>query len=75
MYEHPPPTIRFQKSGGTPAFYAPEMCTKGDYRGRPADMWACGVTLCMLVGGSLPFEADNLPALFDRSTSIDGHLA
>ena len=56
-----------QKSGGTPAFYAPEMCLKGEYRGRPADIWACGVTLCMLVGGRLPFDADNIPALFGRS--------
>ena len=29
--------------------------------GRAADVWAAGVTLCMLAGGKLPFEADNMP--------------
>ena len=31
------------------------------YAGRAADIWAAGVTLCMLAGGKLPFEADNMP--------------
>ena len=50
------------KSGGTPAFYAPEMMQKGAYHGRPADVWAAGVSLCMMVSGKLPFEADDLPS-------------
>ena len=50
---------------GTPAFYAPEMCVKGAYHGRAADIWASGVTLCMLAGGKLPFEADNMPDTFE----------
>ena len=54
------------KSGGTPAFYAPEMLQKGAYHGRPADMWAMGVSLCMMVGGKLPFLADNLPNMFEK---------
>jgi len=52
------------KSSGTPAFYAPEMCISGAYHGRPADIWACGITLYMLVCGQLPFEADNMPDTF-----------
>ena len=50
---------------GTPAFYAPEMCRKGGYLGRPADLWAAGVTLCMLTGSS-PFAAEHMPAVFER---------
>jgi len=53
------------KTIGTPAFYAPEMCVKGAYHGRAADIWASGVTLCMLAGGKLPFEADNMPDVFE----------
>eukprot|EP00966_Prymnesium_polylepis_P221268 5118500-Prymnesium_polylepis.1 len=41
-------------------------CHSGAYHGRPADVWACGVTLCMLVSGRLPFEADNLPGVFAK---------
>jgi len=37
---------------------------KGAYHGRPADVWAAGVSLCMMVSGKLPFEADDLPSMF-----------
>eukprot|EP00316_Scyphosphaera_apsteinii_P020255 CAMPEP_0119316916 /NCGR_PEP_ID=MMETSP1333-20130426/41358_1 /TAXON_ID=418940 /ORGANISM="Scyphosphaera apsteinii, Strain RCC1455" /LENGTH=660 /DNA_ID=CAMNT_0007322697 /DNA_START=34 /DNA_END=2016 /DNA_ORIENTATION=- len=51
---------------GTPAFFAPEMCRKGGYNGFKADMWAAGVTLCLISGGALPFAADNMPEMFRR---------
>ena len=31
------------------------------FHGRPADVWASGVTLAYLVSGEMPFWADNLP--------------
>ena len=54
------------KATGTPAFFAPEMCVKGAYDGMLADLWAAGVTLCMIVGGAMPFDADNMPEVFRR---------
>jgi len=63
-----------EKSAGTPAFFAPEMCAKGTYRGRPADLWGCGVTLCMLVCGKPPFESDNMPGLFEKIQKGDPTL-
>ena len=59
-------TVR--KALGTPSFYAPEMCRKGAFHGRPADVWTCGVTLAMLVSGEecMPFAADNMPEVFDK---------
>lgn len=53
------------KATGTPAFFAPEMCLKGGYLGPPADVWAAGVTLCMMTG-STPFAAEHTPAVFER---------
>ena len=44
------------KATGTPAFYSPEMCMSKPFHGRPADVWAAGVTLVMLITGKLPFD-------------------
>ena len=30
---------------GTTFYFSPEMCIGTSYRGRPADIWACGVVL------------------------------
>ena len=72
LIEHPRTEGKYKtddsvlKSAGTPAFYAPEMCVKGAYHGKAADVWACGITLCLLVGGKLPFDADNMPDIFEK---------
>ena len=39
---------------GTPSFMAPEVIQCWGY-GKPVDMWACGVLLFLLLGGSPPF--------------------
>ena len=58
------------RTAGTPAFYSPEMCVKGSYRGYASDTWAAGITLCMLISGVPPFTAghnnNNMPELFRR---------
>ena len=43
------------KATGTPAFYAPEMLVGKPFHGKPADVWASGVTLAFLVSGAMPF--------------------
>ncbi len=56
------------RATGTPAFFAPEMLKKGGYRGCPADIWAAGVTLCILCSGDPPFSTKNTSAvdMFNR---------
>ena len=52
------------KTAGTPAFTAPEACAEGDFSGRAADIWACGVTLYMFTHGRVPFLSSNLVQIF-----------
>ncbi|XP_076059541.1 serine/threonine-protein kinase chk-1-like [Oratosquilla oratoria] len=39
---------------GTPRYRAPEVAS-GRYRGQPADVWSCGITLVALLTGSTPW--------------------
>jgi [calcium/calmodulin-dependent protein kinase] kinase len=48
---------------GTPAFLAPEMFTSEVYDPFIADLWAIGVTLFMLVFGTVPFPGGTIVAL------------
>jgi [calcium/calmodulin-dependent protein kinase] kinase len=53
----------FSGSCGTPALLPPEALGAGPdnmFHGRPADVWACGVTLFCLLYGHLPFNVDNM---------------
>ena len=56
------------KPTGTPLFFSPEMChiPAVPFHGRPADVWAAGITLCMLVSGELPFSGDNIPDIWKK---------
>ncbi|XP_076030383.1 serine/threonine-protein kinase chk-1-like [Oratosquilla oratoria] len=46
--------IFLNRKCGTPHYRAPEVCS-GRYRGQPADVWSCGVTLYALLTGSTPW--------------------
>jgi len=54
-----------QRTEGTIAFHAPEMCTGQPFRGKPIDVWALGCTLYHFVQGCLPFWADGPVALYE----------
>jgi len=48
------------RSAGTPAFMAPEMCTGDPYHARLADVWALGACLYMFIYGT-PHPANPPP--------------
>jgi serine/threonine protein kinase len=50
----------FTDSEGTPAFLPPESCGKKGFRGKPADIWACGITLFTMIFGELPFKGQGV---------------
>lgn len=41
---------------GTPSYMAPEVTLGKQYSGAPADMWACGVVLYIVLTGQYPFK-------------------
>ncbi|KAM0974255.1 hypothetical protein ACFX2C_017461 [Malus domestica] len=51
---------------GTPAYVAPEVIGKKGYDGAKADLWSCGVILYVLLAGFLPFQDDNLVAMYRK---------
>ncbi|CAI6500060.1 AIS_HP2_G0017530.mRNA.1.CDS.1 [Saccharomyces cerevisiae] len=56
------------KTFGTPAFFAPELCSTETYccRSSAIDIWSLGVTLYCLLFGTLPFNANSGLELFDN---------
>lgn len=51
---------------GTPAYVSPEVIAKKGYDGPKADIWSCGVILYVLLAGFLPFQDDNLVAMYKK---------
>ncbi|PKA49223.1 CBL-interacting protein kinase 6 [Apostasia shenzhenica] len=51
---------------GTPAYVAPEVIGKKGYDGAKADIWSCGVILFVLLAGYLPFQDDNIIAMYKK---------
>lgn len=51
---------------GTPAYVAPEVIGKKGYNGAKADLWSCGVILYVLLAGFLPFQDENIMAMYRK---------
>ena len=51
---------------GTPHYMAPELVIKKDYCGMPADIWALGVILYIILTGKAPFNGSFEDDLYRR---------
>ncbi|OIT03022.1 PREDICTED: CBL-interacting serine/threonine-protein kinase 6-like [Nicotiana attenuata] len=51
---------------GTPAYVAPEVIGNNGYNGATADIWSCGVILYVLIAGFLPFQDENIMAMYKK---------
>ena len=51
---------------GTPSYMAPEIVSKVEYAGPPADVWALGVLLFALLCGRFPFKGQNDKELYTK---------
>ena len=51
---------------GTPSYMAPEIVSKTEYSGPPADIWALGVLLFALLCGRFPFKGQNDKELYSH---------
>ncbi len=54
---------------GSPAYAAPELVTGQNYLGSEADVWSMGVLLYALLCGFLPFDDENISALYKKIQS------
>jgi serine/threonine protein kinase len=49
------PDVPLEATDGTPAYYAPELCNGDPYLAKPADVWAFGMMLYVVIYGRCPF--------------------
>jgi len=52
---------------GTPAYIAPEVLQRKEYKGETADVWSLGVTLYVMLAGAYPFEDPDDPRNFRKT--------
>jgi len=51
---------------GTPSYMSPEIVTRKEYAGPPADIWALGVLLYAMLCGTFPFKGSTDKELYRR---------
>uniref|UniRef100_A0A0D3C971 Protein kinase domain-containing protein n=1 Tax=Brassica oleracea var. oleracea TaxID=109376 RepID=A0A0D3C971_BRAOL len=55
----------------TAAYVPPEVFTCGEYDGKMADIWSCGVTLYVMRVGARPFEDENDHRNFGKTMQVE----
>lgn len=64
---------------GTPTYMAPEIVSRKEYSGPPADIWALGILLYVMLAGCFPFKAPTDRELFKKIEkgifSIPSHVS
>jgi len=74
-----PNTKKIKIFCGTPSYMAPEIVSRKEYAGPPADIWALGVLLYAMLCGTFPFKGDSDKDLYRRITrgyfEIPDHLS
>lgn len=59
-------SLALKTACGSPNYAAPEVISGMSYGGTEVDIWSCGVILYAMVCGSLPFDDDHMPQLFNK---------
>lgn len=64
---------------GTPTYMAPEIIGRKEYSGPPADIWALGILLYVMLAGVFPFRAPTDRELFKKIEkgvfSVPSHIS
>lgn len=56
-----------QTTVGSNYYLAPEICSGTmTYKGKKSDIWAVGVSLYYMMYKKYPFEANNIPTLYNK---------
>lgn len=64
-----PNTKKIRIFCGTPSYMSPEIVSRKEYAGPPADVWALGVLLYAMLCGTFPFKGSNDKELYRRINS------
>ena len=64
-------TDELNNSAGTFVFLPPEAHKNGGFRGKPADIWACALTLYFMVAGKSPYQNKQYAAIIQEMSETE----